>query len=146
MLNSKPVYPTLPAADIKRARKFYEETLGLKVILEDPSPGLMLQAGGGTMLYLYQRAPTRADHTVAEFMVDDIDAEMKELRSRGVKFEEYNMPGLKTVNGVASVDGAVKAAWFKDTEGNILALGQTTASQKDKLKSQMAATRVHEDW
>jgi len=145
MLASKPVYPTLPAVDIKRARKFYEEMLGLKVIMEDPAPGMMLQAGGGTMLYVYQRTPTKADHTVAEFEVDDIDAEMKELRSKGVKFEEYDMPGLKTVNGIAKMDGDVKAAWFKDTEGNILALGQSKA-MKTKAGAQTIGTRVHEDW
>jgi len=113
------VAPTLPAADIKRARKFYEEKLGLKVLMEDPSPGIMLQCGQGTMLYVYQRAATKADHTVAAFKVDNIEAEVKELKSKGIKFEEYDMPGIKTVNGIATM-GNMKGAWFKDTEGNIL--------------------------
>ncbi len=125
MLSNSMVAPTLPAVDIKRARKFYEEKLGLKVVMEDPSPGFMLQAGGGTMIYVYQRAATKADHTVANFKVDNIEAEVKELKKKGVKFEEYDMPamGLKTVNGIATM-GNMRAAWFKDTEGNILGMAQ----------------------
>ena len=117
------VRETLPAVDLKRARKFYEETLGLKVVAEDPSPGIMIQCGKGTMLYVYQRSATKADHTVASFDVDNVDAEVKELKKKGIKFEEYNMPGLKTVNSIAAV-GGMKAAWFKDTEGNILSVAQ----------------------
>ena len=123
MLSNAMVAPTLPAVDIKRARRFYEGILGLKVVMEDPSPGIMLQCGKGTMLYVYERAATKADHTVASFAVDDVDAEMKELQKKGIKFEEYNLPGLKTVHGVATV-GGTKAAWFKDTEGNILSIMQ----------------------
>jgi catechol 2,3-dioxygenase-like lactoylglutathione lyase family enzyme len=123
MLNSASVYATLPVVDLKRARKFYEEKLGLKVIKEDPSPGVTLQAGNGTHLYLYQRGATKADHTVADFVVANVEAEVKQLKAKGVKFEEYNIPsmGIKTVNGVATMEG-YKAAWFKDTEGNILGI------------------------
>ena len=125
MLANSMVAPTLPAVDIKRARRFYEDKLGLKVAVEDPSPGIMLQCGKGTMMYVYQRAATKADHTVAGFMVDDIEAEVRELKRKGVKFEEYDMPsmGLKTVNSIATM-GKMKSAWFKDTEGNILAVTQ----------------------
>lgn len=125
MLTNSMVAPNLPAVDLKRARKFYEEKLGLKVVMEDPSPGIMLQAGQGTMMYVYQRAATKADHTVASFKVDNIEAEMKELKGKGVKFEDYNLPkmGIKTVNGIATM-GNMKFAWFKDTEGNILSLAQ----------------------
>jgi predicted enzyme related to lactoylglutathione lyase len=80
MLSNSMVAPTLPAVDLKRARKFYEEKLGLKVVMEDPSPGMMLQAGQGTMMYVYQRAATKADHTVAAFKVDDVEAEVKALK------------------------------------------------------------------
>ncbi|OGO33286.1 MAG: hypothetical protein A2Z29_05290 [Chloroflexi bacterium RBG_16_56_11] len=123
MLKNARVTATLPAVDLKRARKFYEEKLGLKVIKEDPSPGITLEAGKGTTLYVYQRGATKADHTVAEFTVDDVEAEVKNLKARGVKFEEYNIPGMgiKTVNGIATMDG-FKGAWFKDTEGNILGI------------------------
>jgi catechol 2,3-dioxygenase-like lactoylglutathione lyase family enzyme len=123
MLSKAAVIPTLPAVDLKRARKFYEEKLGLKVIKEDPSPAITLEAGNGTRVYIYQRAASKADHTVAEFAVENVEAEVEALKSKGVKFEEYNIPtmGIKTVNGIATMDGH-KGAWFKDTEGNILAI------------------------
>jgi catechol 2,3-dioxygenase-like lactoylglutathione lyase family enzyme len=139
MLGDKMAYTVLPAVDIKRARKFYEDKLGLKVMMEDKGPGLMLMAGGGSMVYIYQRGATKADHTVLEFKVDDLDAEMKELRGKGVKFEEYDIPamGIKTMNGVATMGSGMdmeKAAWFKDSEGNILALGQMSKAVMDKVK------------
>jgi catechol 2,3-dioxygenase-like lactoylglutathione lyase family enzyme len=123
MLSSAGVYPSIPVVDLKRARKFYEEKLGLKVIGEDPAPGITLQAGKGTRLYLYQRGATKADHTLANFIVKDVEAEVKQLKAKGVKFEEYDIPSMriKTVNGIAAMDG-FKGAWFKDTEGNILGI------------------------
>lgn len=124
MLASASVHPTLPVVDLERAKKFYVETQGLKVVKEDPSPGAVLQAGGGTKLYLYQRAATKADHTVAGFTVADVEATVAELKAKGVVFQELDIPsmGLKTINGVASL-GDMKAAWFSDTEGNILSVG-----------------------
>lgn len=123
MLTNVPVRSTLPVVDLNRAKKFYEEKLGLKVVGEDPSPGAVLQAGGGTQLYIYQRAATKADHTAASFSVKDVEAEVKELKAKGVVFEEVEIPGMgvKTVDGVATF-GELKAAWFKDTEGNILGI------------------------
>lgn len=114
------VYPTLPVVNLERAKKFYQEKLGLKVVQEDPSPGALLQAGG-CYVYLYQRAATKADHTEAAFTVDNVEATMKELRAKGVKFEDYNLPNLKTTNGLLTMDG-YKAAWFRDSEGNIVAI------------------------
>ena len=144
MLSNKAVYATLPAVDIKRARKFYEETLGLNIAMEDPSPGFMVMAGEGTMFYVYQRAATKADNTVLEFKVDDVEAEVMQLKNKGVKFEEYDIPsmGIKTVNGIATMGfamGQEKAAWFKDSEGNILALGQMSKAVMDKVKAQKMA-------
>ena len=122
MLDKFPVTATLTAVDIKRARQFYTEKLGLKVEMEDPSPGIMFKAGKNTMLYVYQRAGgTKADNTAAAFRVDHIEKVMQEMKARGVAFEEYDMPGLKTEKGIATM-GKVKSAWFKDTEGNILGL------------------------
>jgi len=123
MLLKAMVAPTLPAVDLKRARRFYEEILGLKVVMEDPSPGIMLQCGQGTMLYVYQRSTTKADHTVASFKIDDIVTEVKELKDNGVKFEEYNLPNVKTVNGIATM-GNIKSACFKDSQGNFLSIAQ----------------------
>ncbi len=115
-------YPTLPVVDLKRAEKFYQEKLGFKVVQEDPSPGATLKSGDcDCYLYLYKREPTKADHTVAAIQVKDVEATMRDLISKGIKFEEYNMPSLKTVNGLFKMNG-YRAAWFKDTEGNILAV------------------------
>ncbi|MES0278797.1 MAG: VOC family protein [Dehalococcoidales bacterium] len=124
MLKDKMVAATLPAVDMERATKFYEEKLGLKVTQTDMG-GVMFQAGDGTGLYLYRREPTKADHTVASFNVDNIEAEINDLRAKGVVFEEYDIPlmHIKTINGLATMDGA-KMAWFKDTEGNILSITQ----------------------
>ena len=121
MLTNAPVHPTLPVVDLNRAKKFYEEKLGLKVVREDPSPGAILQAGDGTFLYIFQRGATKADHTAASFTVEDVEATVKELKAKGVVFEDINTPGFKTVDGIATM-GELKGAWFKDTEGNILAV------------------------
>jgi predicted enzyme related to lactoylglutathione lyase len=123
MLANAAVHPTVPAVDLGRARKFYEETLGLKAVREDPGPGIVFQAGGGTSIYVYQRGATKADHTAASFAVDDVDAVVKGLKAKGVAFEEVDLSsmGIKTENSVATM-GEMKAAWFKDTEGNILAV------------------------
>jgi catechol 2,3-dioxygenase-like lactoylglutathione lyase family enzyme len=114
------VYPTLPVVDIERAKKFYQEKLGFKLEKEDPSPGVLLKVGRSN-LYLYQRGATKADHTEAAFIVKNVEGTMKELREKGVVFEEYDLPNLKTVNGLFSMDG-YRSAWFKDTEGNIIAI------------------------
>lgn len=127
MLNKSQIMVDLPAVDIKRARKFYEEKLGFKPVMANLTgpkfPDVMYQAKGGAQIYIYQRAATKADHTVLSFMVDDVEREVKELKGKGVAFEEYDRPPIKTVNGIATF-GDVKSAWFKDSEGNILEIGQ----------------------
>ena len=123
MLTSKPVNPTLPAADLKRAREFYEGKLGFKPTKES-ADDVTYEAGGGTKLYIWQREGDQTDHTEAAFDVNDIEREVGELKERGVKFESYDMPGLKTdENNIATMDGS-RSAWFKDTEGNIIAIVQ----------------------
>lgn len=123
MLTNAPVHPTLIAVDLSRAKIFYQETLGLKLVKEDPASGVLFQAGNGTYLYIYERAATKAEHTVASFYVDDVETTVEELQSKGVKFEFVDLPslGVNTVDGVATL-GKMKAAWFKDTEGNILGI------------------------
>jgi len=128
MIANAKISPTLPVVDLKRARKFYHETLGLKITMEDPM-GVMFEAGEGSGLYIYQRGPTKADHTVASFRVEKIEREVDGLRRKGIKFEEYDIPSmhLKTVSGIATWTGEeyeTKSAWFKDTEGNVLGLVQ----------------------
>ena len=123
MLSKVALHPTIPAVDIERARNFYEGKLGLRVVKTDPSPGVTFEAGEGTILYVYKREATKADHTVVSFIVENVEAEVSELKDKGVEFEEIELPdmGIKTVDGVATM-GDMKGAWFKDTEGNILAL------------------------
>lgn len=118
MLSDAPVHAAVPASDIERAKRFYRDTLGLSVA-EEAEEGVRFDCGG-TQFYIYPTGSAgMATHTLASWRVADLDAEMDELRRRGVTFEEYDLPGLKTVDGVASW-GRVRGAWFKDSEGNIL--------------------------
>ena len=112
----------IPAKDIQTTRRFYEDVLGLSVHRESPA-GISYACGDGFVeLYPTQFAGT-AKHTIGGWAVDDVRATMAELRERGVTFEEYDFPGLKTVDGVAEFDGE-QAAWFKDPEGNILGIAR----------------------
>ena len=122
MLTNAAIATTIPVVDMDRAKAFYKDKLGLKTTNDVPG-GTMLEAGEGQRIYLYQRAPTKADHTIIGFEVNDVETEVKDLRERGIVFEEYNTPDLKTVNAVATI-GTWKAAWFKDSEGNILSINE----------------------
>ena len=127
MLGNSKAVATLPVVDLARARKFYEGKLGLKLLQANTSvpqyQDAMYEAGGGTRVYLYQRGTTKADHTVLAFEVKNIEQMVRDMKAKGVIFEEYDMPGLKTIGSIATVPNG-KSAWFKDTEGNILALAQ----------------------
>jgi predicted enzyme related to lactoylglutathione lyase len=116
-------HTTLPAADLERAKKFYAEKLGLSPATESPG-GIFYEVAGGTRFILYPTPnPARAGHTQIGFASNDIEAEVKELQARGVVFEEYDFPGLKTDNGIATT-GTTRAAWFKDSEGNMIGIVQ----------------------
>jgi catechol 2,3-dioxygenase-like lactoylglutathione lyase family enzyme len=120
------MYAYIPARDVTRARGFYEGTLGLKPA-EELNGGVVYKFGDHTACFLYpteNAGTSRASQAFWE--VSDVEREVADLKSRGVTFEEYDVPGMRTVNGIADAGGA-KAAWFKDTEGNILALIQTHA-------------------
>lgn len=122
MLTKAPVTTMLPVMDLNRAREFYEKKLGLKP-LGAKQDGKFLFAGGdgGTIALFPKPEGTKAEHTAVSFLVNDIAREIKELKQKGVVFEDYDFPGLKTENHVC-VLGSEKAAWFKDTEGNYLCL------------------------
>jgi catechol 2,3-dioxygenase-like lactoylglutathione lyase family enzyme len=122
VLDSAPVFAIAPAQDLDRARKFYRDTLGLEIV-EETGGGIQFQAGQHTNIFVYPRPNGHpAEQTIAGWGVDDLDAAMHDLEARGVTFEKYDMPNLKTdKRGIAHVDG-VSSAWFKDSEGNILAL------------------------
>jgi catechol 2,3-dioxygenase-like lactoylglutathione lyase family enzyme len=122
MLSDYEIHSTIPAHDLDRARRFYADKLGLTPGRETPG-GLVYEYGGSWFLLYPSQGAGTAQHTVAGWQVDDIETEVAELKSRGVVFEEYNLPSLKTVNGIATTP-AGRAAWFKDSEGNILGLVQ----------------------
>jgi catechol 2,3-dioxygenase-like lactoylglutathione lyase family enzyme len=124
MLANALVCANVPTRDLKRAKPFYEKTLGLKAARSDEKRGVYFQAGGGTMLNLYERPHSTAEHSVATFLVENLADVMSDLRSRGISFEEYDMRDLKTENGVYSDQSGFKASWFKDPDGNILGLEQ----------------------
>lgn len=119
MLGSAPVVANVPVVDLERAKSFYTDSLGLKVAMTVPD-GIVFEAGQGTRIFLYQRGATKADHTVASFKVDDVAGTVVGLKAKGVAFESYDMGELKTdANNIAHI-GPLQAAWFKNTEGNIL--------------------------
>jgi catechol 2,3-dioxygenase-like lactoylglutathione lyase family enzyme len=121
----------LPAQDLERARAFYAEKLGLEPTEERPG-GLLYRCKRGEFALFESEGAPSGSHTQMAWEVDDIEAAVAQLKSRGVAFEEYDLPGLTTVDGLAEVagnypsKGAVgeRAAWFKDSEGNLLAIGQ----------------------
>lgn len=120
----------LPAQDLERARRWYAEKLGLEPIEERPG-GLKYRCGSGYFALFESTGAPSGSHTQMGFEVDDIDAVVAELRGRGVEFEEYDSPGLTTVDGVAEVEGnypsagvGERSAWFYDSEGNLLGIGQ----------------------
>lgn len=122
MLANAPMTTILPVVDLPRAREFYEHKLGLVAAGERPDGKFVFACGGGATLALFPReSPSKADHTAVSFQVDDIGAAIRDLEERGVVFEDYDLPGLKTVNHVC-VLGAEKAAWFRDPDGNYLCI------------------------
>ena len=124
MLENSNIYATIPAKDLERAKSFYADKLGLKPEEERPE-GLRYRWENGGFLLFESSGAASGDHTQMGWDVEDLAATVEELRRRGVVFEEYDMPGFKTVNGIAEI-GGLKGAWFKDTEGNLLALGELT--------------------
>src|SRR5205807_747389 len=117
----------IPVSDVARARRFYEQKVGLKP-KEEYAGGVIYECGGGSWVFMYPSAGAGTSKASTAFWaVDDVDAEVRELKNRGVVFEEYDMPGIKMENSIVSAGGA-KTAWFKDTEGNILAISQRVSS------------------
>lgn len=124
MLSDAPIAPALPAADIERAKAYYREKLGFEPV-EDDGGELVYESGGRTTFTVYPSAFAGTNQaTAAGWYVDDIAATVADLRSRGVVFEEYDLPGLKTVDGIAEAPSGNLGAWFKDSEGNTLGIVQ----------------------
>jgi catechol 2,3-dioxygenase-like lactoylglutathione lyase family enzyme len=124
------VAPRIPAQDLVRARSFYAEKLGLEPAEEWPG-GLRYRCGDGEFALFESSGASSGQFTQMAWQVEDIKATVEALRSRGVVFEDYDMQGLTTVDGIAEVVGnypskghGERAAWFRDSEGNLLAIGQ----------------------
>ena len=124
MLQKAPMYAYIPVKDLARARQFYEEKIGLKP-KEEKAGGVVYEFAQHTACFMYP-TPNAGTSSASQafWQVDDVEREVAELRRRGVKFEEYDMPQMKIDKGIA-IGGGAKAAWFKDTEGNIMALVQS---------------------
>lgn len=124
MLQNFPMYAYIPARDVARARQFYEGKIGLRPARE-VAGGVVYEFGGKTAAFLYPTTNAGTSRASQAFWeVEDIEREVAELKRRGVAFEDYDIPGEKSPSGVVTAGGA-KAAWFKDSEGNTMAIIQT---------------------
>jgi len=121
MLDQAPVTTMLPVIDLNRARHFYEAKLGLRPLGSSPDGKFEYACGDATLALFPKPGGTKAEHTAVSFRVAKLEAEIADLKSRGVVFEDYDYPDLRTVDHVC-VLGSEKAAWFKDTEGNLLCI------------------------
>jgi catechol 2,3-dioxygenase-like lactoylglutathione lyase family enzyme len=131
MLDNARVATRLPAQDLDRARRFYADKLGLEPTEERPG-GLRYQCAHGEFALYTSAGIAPGTFTQMAFEVDDLDAVVAELKRRGLQFEEVDLPGLRTTNGIAEVEGnypskggkGERAAWFRDSEGNLMGVGQ----------------------
>ena len=123
MLAGHTIRATIAVSDVGRARSFYEQTLGMQPPRELEDGTVMYESGGSSFVVYPSPSAGTSEATVASWEVEDVDAEVSELRAKGVTFEEYDFPGLKTENGIATM-GAILGAWFKDPDGNILGVYQ----------------------
>jgi catechol 2,3-dioxygenase-like lactoylglutathione lyase family enzyme len=131
MLEDGQVATRIPVRDLQRSRKFYAEKLGLEPKEERPG-GLLYRCGEGEFALFESTGAASGNHTQMGWEVEDIEATVEQLRARGVVFEKYDFPGLKTVNGIAEVEGnypskggvGERAAWFRDVDGNLFGIGQ----------------------
>jgi len=134
MLKSSRVAARIPATNLERAKAFYADKLDLEPSEERPG-GLLYRCGEGEFALFASAGAASGDHTQMAWEVEDIEATVAELSARGLVFEEYDLPGLKTVDGIAEVAGnypskggvGERAAWFRDSEGNLLGIGQPVA-------------------
>jgi catechol 2,3-dioxygenase-like lactoylglutathione lyase family enzyme len=122
MLNDSATYTTIPVADLARAQRFYTETLGL-------TPAMVTEGGvmyrtGNTQFFVYPSAHKASGHSQMSWVVGDIKTEVAALRARGIEFEQYDVPGVKMVDGIAQSGPAVWTAYFRDPDGNLLGLTQ----------------------
>lgn len=125
MLNTSRVEGNIPAADLARARAFYADKLGMTPAREMAGVNLVYRTDSGTVFNVYETPHAGgAGHTIAQWHVDDIEAEVHDLEAKGVVFEVYDMPGVRWDGEIATVEGLGRAAWFRDSEGNTMCIDQ----------------------
>lgn len=125
MVASNPVSAVLVSADLEASQAFYQDRVGLKLSPKTIKNHLLFECGDGTTLLIYGRGSgNKADHTQVRFWSTDIDSDVAELAGRGVEFEEYDTETFKTVDHVVTSPGIGRSAWFKDPDGNTIALFQ----------------------
>ena len=125
MVNTCRISAVLCSTDLERSQAFYEQKVGLTLSPETIPNHLLFEGADGTSLLVYGRpGPNQGDHTQVRFWSRDVEADVRDLVARGVEFQDYDFPALKTVEHVATTAGIGKSAWFKDPDGNTVALFQ----------------------
>ena len=122
MLGDKKTYAMIPVSDIDRAKHFYSETLGIHADMV--TEGGVMYASGGTQFFVYPSRHKASGHTQMSWQVPDIKTAVADLKAKGIKFEEFDLPGIKSVDGIVQSGPKVWTAWFKDPDGNLLGLTQ----------------------
>jgi catechol 2,3-dioxygenase-like lactoylglutathione lyase family enzyme len=122
MLTHRHATTMLPVTDVQRARRFYEEKLGLSPGTPQPGGEIRYETDGSTLALYPRAAPPKSDHTAVSFEVEDIEREVRDLRGRGVRFEHYDMPDAREHDDIYELAGPGKCAWMKDPDGNILCI------------------------
>jgi catechol 2,3-dioxygenase-like lactoylglutathione lyase family enzyme len=140
LLTNALICATVATKNLRRAKRFYEETLGLRAAIADERRGVYFLAGSGTMLNLYEREHSTPESSVATFLVENLDDVMSDLRNRGISFEEYDISDLKTKGGVYSDETGFKVAWFKDPDGNIIGIEQLPSESMNSVRPTIGST------
>ena len=140
MFENSVAMAVLPASDLERARRFWSDVFGLTPVRSDMGGDFYVVGGLPVLVYETQFAGT-AQNTSFGLFTDDLDRDMAALREKGVTFNDYDLPGLKTENGVVDMDGE-RGAWFNDSEGNIISIAQPTSLSLDDARAILAAQRA----
>ena len=127
MLSDARVGTAIPCSDFERAKGWYKEKIGFSPSEETPEGATYMCAEGTDFFLFPSSGKASGDHTQMAFAVTDVVAEVAELKKVGVTFEEYDFPGMKTVDGIVDMGGG-RGAWFKDSEGNLIAIFESAAS------------------
>jgi catechol 2,3-dioxygenase-like lactoylglutathione lyase family enzyme len=122
MLSDKKTYTTIPVSDLERAARFYSETL--RITPDMVTEGGVMYGSGGTQFFVYPSAFKASGHTQMSWVVGDIKSEVAALRAKGIEFEDFDRPGIKTVDSIAQSGPNVWTAYFRDPDGNLLGLTQ----------------------